>query len=115
MTSTNKWITVCQQSDLVNNSGVCALVNEQQIALFKVNLAGQEQLFAISNWDPIGEANVLYRGLLGSVGENVVVASPLYKQRYCLSSGSCLDADDVSVKVYPVRLEQQAVQLQVSW
>lgn len=114
MSQTSAWITVCQASDLVTNSGVCALVNEQQIALFKFKQAEQEQLFAISNWDPIGEANVLYRGLLGSVGEAIVVASPLYKQRYCLQTGSCLDAADVSVKVYPVRLEQQAVQLQIS-
>jgi nitrite reductase (NADH) small subunit len=42
------------------------------------------------------------------------VASPLYKQRYCLSSGTCLDSDEVKVKVYPVRLENQSVQLQIS-
>ncbi|KXI30681.1 nitrite reductase small subunit NirD [Paraglaciecola hydrolytica] len=114
MTNSTNWITVCQESDLVANSGVCALINEQQIALFKVKNAGQEQLFAISNWDPIGEANVLYRGLLCSVGDTVAVASPLYKQRFCLSSGTCLDSDDVTIKVYPIRLENQAVQLQVS-
>jgi nitrite reductase (NADH) small subunit len=114
MTNFTSWITVCQESDLVANSGVCALINEQQIAIFNVKKAGQEQLFAISNWDPIGEANVLYRGLLCSVGETIVVASPLYKQRYCLSSGTCLDSDEVKVKVYPVRLENQSVQLQIS-
>ena len=114
MTNSTAWITVCQQSDLVANSGVCALINEQQIAIFKVKDGEQEQLFAISNWDPIGEANVLYRGLLCSVGETIVVASPLYKQRYCLSSGTCLDSDEVKVQVYPVRLENQTVQLQVS-
>jgi nitrite reductase (NADH) small subunit len=114
MTNTTQWLTVCQESDLVANSGVCALVNEQQIALFKVKNAQQDQVFAISNWDPIGEANVLYRGLLCSVGETVAVASPLYKQRFCLSSGTCLDSTEAKVKVYPVRIEQHAVQLQIS-
>ena len=114
MTNSVSWITICQESDLVANSGVCALINEQQIALFKIKQADQEQVFAISNWDPIGEANVLYRGLLCSVGETIAVASPLYKQRYCLSSGTCLDSAEAKVQVYPVRIEQHAVQLQVS-
>lgn len=114
MTQVNNWTTVCQTSDLVDNSGVCALVNEQQIALFKVKQAEQEQVFAISNWDPIGKANVLYRGLIASVGETLAVASPLYKQRYCLTTGVCLDSDDVTVTIYPVKIEQDSVQLQLA-
>lgn len=116
MTTTNSanWIDVCQVSDLVDNSGVCALVNDQQIALFKINNAQQQQVFAISNWDPVGAANVLYRGLLTSVGDSINIASPLYKQRFCLSTGACLDVDGVSVSVYPVRIEQQVVQLHLA-
>lgn len=106
-------MTVCQTSDLVDNSGVCALINEQQVALFKLSVREQVQLFAISNWDPIGKANVLYRGLLTSVGETITVASPLYKQRYSLATGQCLDADEIAVRVYPIRIEQQLVQIQI--
>jgi nitrite reductase (NADH) small subunit len=113
MSTANNWITVCSEADLVTNSGVCALINDQQIALFKIKSANKEQLFAVSNWDPIGKANVLYRGLLGSVQDAKVIISPLYKQRYCLESGQCLDDDAIKLIVYPVRIEKKLVQLQL--
>ena len=113
MNTQANWITVCSDTDLVTNSGVCALLNEQQIALFKIKIGNDEQVFAVSNWDPIGKANVLYRGLLGSVQEAKVIISPLYKQRYCLESGQCLDDETVKLIVYTVRIEQNQVQLQV--
>jgi len=112
MSTINNWITVCSDTDLVANSGVCALLKEQQIALFKIKNATDEQIFAVSNWDPIGKANVLYRGLLGSVQEAKVIISPLYKQRYCLESGQCLDDNAIKLVVYPVRIQQNQVQLQ---
>lgn len=113
MSISNNWITVCSDADLVANSGVCALLNEQQIALFKVKTVAGEQVFAVSNWDPIGKANVLYRGLLGSVEDIKVIISPLYKQRYCLTSGQCLEDEALKLRVYPVRIEQDQVQLQL--
>ncbi len=112
MSTQHNWITVCRDTDLVANSGVCALFNDQQIALFKIKSANVEQIFAVSNWDPIGKANVLYRGLLGSVQDAKVIISPLYKQRHCLESGQCLDDDAIKLIVYPVRIEQNHVQLQ---
>ena len=113
MNTQDKWVTVCSITDLVTNSGVCALLNELQIALFKIKTAEGEQIFAVSNWDPIGKANVLYRGLLGSVAETNVIISPLYKQRYCLTSGHCLEDEAIKLVVYPVRIEQGQVQLQL--
>lgn len=112
MTDQN-WQTVCAANDLVDNSGVCALVENEQVAIFKIKSANDEKIFAVSNWDPAGKANVLYRGLLGSVGDSIIVAAPLYKQRYCLESGKCLDDESLSVTVYPVRLEDDKVQLQL--
>jgi nitrite reductase (NADH) small subunit len=114
MSTSNNWVTVCSDTDLVSNSGVCALLNEQQVALFQIKVGNDTQIFAVSNWDPIGKANVLYRGLLGSVENVKVVISPLYKQRYCLDSGQCLDDDAIKLLVYPVRIEQNQVQLQLA-
>jgi nitrite reductase (NADH) small subunit len=71
------------------------------------------QVFAGSNWDPVGKATVLYRGLMGSVNDTKVSISPLYKQRYCLESGQSLDDDAIKLIVYPVRIEQNQVQLQL--
>jgi len=59
-----QWHYVCETNDLVTNSGVCALVDSQQVAIFSLKINGETQVFAISNYDPIGKANVLYRGLL---------------------------------------------------
>ncbi len=107
--SEQKWKDICELTDLVDNSGVCALVNGEQVALFY--LPASQSVYAVSNWDPIGEANVLYRGLMGSVGDTPVVASPLYKQRFDLTSGLCLDDETISIKTWPVRLHDKAVQL----
>ncbi|MGJ8679284.1 nitrite reductase small subunit NirD [Paraglaciecola sp.] len=113
MTTQNDWISVCTDDDLVLNSGVCALVNDQQVAIFKIKSGGENKVFAVSNWDPFGKANVLYRGLLGSVDEAEVIIAPLYKQRYSLETGQCLDDESVKLTVYPVRVEQDKVLLQM--
>ena len=108
-----KWITVCSKSDLTINTGVCALVNgeagDEQVALFQSDQ--NEQVFAVSNYDPIGEANVLSRGLIGSVGDELVVASPLYKQHFNLKTGVCLEDPSYQLKTYASRIEEGQVQL----
>ncbi len=105
----HNWHYVCETSDLVNNSGVCALIDTQQVAIFSLVIKGETHLFAMSNYDPIGKANVLYRGLLGSIGGEPVVASPLYKEHYFLKTGLCKENSDVSVTTYPVKLEGERV------
>jgi nitrite reductase (NADH) small subunit len=107
------WIPLFSTSKLVKNAGVCAKYEEQQIAIFCVQQAQETQVYALHNWDPIGEANVLSRGILGSLGESLVVASPLYKQHFCLETGKCLEQDEVYVPVYQVRCNQGNVELLV--
>lgn len=119
MSANEKWMSVCKVDDLVDNSGVCALVNDTQVALFKLRVAGEDQVLAISNWDPFGEANVLYRGLVGSIKteeaiEKYFVASPLYKQRFCLMTGECVDDPSASVSVYPARVVGDHVELGIA-
>jgi len=101
---------VCSKHDLVENSGVCTLVNGEQIAVFYIP-SSEKKVFAISNWDPIGKANVLSRGMVGDLNGQVVVASPLYKQHFVLESGLCLEDDSASVKTYNVNLKGNNVLL----
>ncbi|BFT29142.1 nitrite reductase small subunit NirD [Alteromonas sp. D210916BOD_24] len=108
-TGTQHWQYVCDASDLVTNSGVCALVNEQQLAIFKIVVNGEERLYAISNYDPIGKANVLYRGLLGSICDAPVVASPLYKEHYFLETGLCKEHSDVAVTPYAIKQDGEQI------
>ena len=105
------WTDICAFEDLVENSGICALLNGQQVAVFLLELQGESQIYAVGNHDPIGEANVLSRGMVGSIGEQIVVASPLYKQHFDQTSGQCLEQPEVVIPVYGVKLQQGRVWL----
>lgn len=102
------WNAVCSLDDIAPNTGICALINERQVAVFHV--AGESsQLFAIDNYDPNAMASVLSRGLIGSLGMRIVVASPIYKHHFDLQSGECLEAPENSVSAYAVRVENRVV------
>lgn len=100
---------ICDKNDLIENSGVCALVNGEQVAIFYLPKT-EKKVYAISNWDPIGKANVLSRGIVGDLNGQVVVASPLYKQHFNLESGACLE-EETPVKTYPICLKNDKVVL----
>ena len=102
----NTWNAVCAFDEIVPDTGVCALLNGRQVAVFRV---GAEQLFAIDNYDPNSNAAVLSRGLVGSLGERIVVASPIYKHHFDLATGECLEAPAHSVSSFPVRVENGTV------
>ena len=96
-------LKICEQTDLVANSGVCAIVEGQQIALFYLPKE-IPTVYAIGNWDPTGKANVLSRGMVGDINQRLVVASPLYKQHFDLQTGNCIEDSTMSVPVYHVEL-----------
>ena len=102
------WQSVCTREDLVPGSGVCALVGGEQVALFYLP-AEEQQVYALANRDPIGDANVLSRGVIGDIDGRLVVASPLYKQHFDLLTGECLEQEEVKVGVYSVRLDGESV------
>lgn len=102
------WTTVCEASDLITDAGVCVWYAGEQVAIFKDSKSNA--VYAISNYDPIGKANVLSRGILGSINGRVVVASPLYKQHFCLESGECLE-QECQVPRFAVQIHGGAVQL----
>lgn len=100
------WTAVCRLHDIVRDSGVCALVNGRQIAVFRL---ADDTLYAIDNHDPFSRANVLSRGIVGDLNGEIVVASPVYKQHFSLISGRCLEHPEVALSVYRVRLDGDAV------
>jgi len=77
-------------------------------ALFRVG----DDIFAIDNYDPIGEANVLARGIVCDIRGELCVASPLYKQHFSLRSGQCLEDENVRVNTYDVRISSGAIEIQ---
>jgi len=105
----SEWQSVCTLNDILPGTGVCALLGSEQVAIFRDRK--HDELYAIANYDPIGEANVLSRGIIGSIGDELVVASPLYKQHFSLASGDCIEDAAYKVKTYPVRINDNNVQL----
>ena len=107
--STIHWVTVCGLADIQPNTGVCALLNGEQVAIFRI--ADVDQLYAVSNYDPFSKAYVLSRGILGDRQGILKVASPIYKQNFNLKTGECLDDESVKIATFPVRVVEGEVQL----
>ena len=104
-TQASAWTAVCAVEEIVPNTGVCALLQGQQVAVFRMNEGEESRVFAIGNYDPNSDAAVLSRGLVGNLGERLVVASPIYKHHFDLQTGECLEAPEHSVPTWPARIE----------
>ncbi|WP_432095250.1 nitrite reductase (NAD(P)H) small subunit [Streptomyces sp. bgisy100] len=122
-----RWLAVCDLAALTPGRGVAALLPDgRQVAVF---LDRGGAVYAIGNQDPFTGAYVLSRGLVGRTagdgeaaaeeggdsttegtdgpgavdGARAFVASPLLKQRFCLTTGRCLDDASVTVPAFAVR------------
>jgi len=102
------WTAVCRLEQVPVERGVCALVEGEQVALFRT---AEGDLFALSNADPYSGAMVLSRGIVGSRGDRPTVASPMYKQVFDLETGSDLDDPSVWVPTYPSRVRAGVVEV----
>lgn len=110
-TTAAPWRPACARRDLVANSGVVALVDGCQVALFYLPQAEGRTLYAIDNRDPKSGANVIGRGIVGHLGGELVVASPLYKQHFRLRDGACVEYPDQSLRAWPARFNGDAVEV----
>ena len=81
-------VAICASDKIQVGLGVAALVKGQQVAIFRLR---DGSLHGISNFDPFSQANVMSRGITGSLKGRVVVASPVYKQHFDLLTGVCLE------------------------
>lgn len=104
-----EWRRVCAISALPEQAGRSAWLDGRSLALFRLG----ERVYALDDLDPLAGVTVLSRGLVGDCGGEPVVASPLYKQRYALADGRCLDDPSLSVACWPVRLDGGEVWVQL--
>lgn len=102
---------ICTINDLTPQVGVPALVQGEQVAVFRLK---DGNIYAVSNYDPFSKANVIARGITGNLKGFDVVASPIYKQHFDLRTGQCLEDDSVSIKTYPVKLDGDDVLIALS-
>lgn len=105
------FVAVCSAERLTPDRGVAALVEGRAVAVFRLATG---ELAAVDNIDPISGANVLSRGIVGDAGGMPTVASPLYKQRFDLRTGNCLDADGVAIAVHDARIVGGVVEVRLS-
>ncbi len=127
----DSWEQICSLEELPLDAGVAALINQEpsainrepssanqkpseqcQIALFRQR--DSETVYAIGNFDPFSEANVLARGILCSIDGELNVASPVLKEHFSLTTGQCLEDETVSVPTYPTKISDGQVFVQVA-
>ncbi len=101
---------ICAANEILPHTGEGALIDGKQIAVFRT---GDQQLFALDNFDPFSKANVLSRGLIGDLQGQRVVASPIYKQHFNLETGVCLEDESVKVTAYTVEEKDGRILLTV--
>jgi nitrite reductase (NADH) small subunit len=76
-------------------------------------VGSEDEVFAISNYDPFSKAFVLSRGIVGDRNGIPKVASPIYKQNFNLLTGECLDDETVSIPTFTVKVVEDRVQVAV--
>ena len=103
------WTDICAVNDIIPGTGVCALLGQHQVAVFRPY--ADEQLFALDNIDPFYQSSVLSRGILADLHNEWYVASPLKKQHFRLKDGVCLENAEFSVPAYSVRVNNGRVEL----
>lgn len=105
----SEWVGVCTKGQLIPERGVAVLVRDQQVALFRVAGSDPEGksvdfVYAVGHRDPFAEANVIARGIVGSVGrdgeQRDTVASPMYKHVFDLATGECYTDPSKRLPVY---------------
>ena len=103
-----RWESVCSTDRLTPNRGVAALVGGEEVAIF---LLADGELLAIDNLDPFSGASVLSRGIVGDVGGVPTVASPVYKQRFDLRTGRCIEDETVTLRTWSVRVGVDSIEV----
>ena len=107
-----RWHDVCGTAEIDPDRGVCALVEGAQVAIFRLSVS--DALHAVSNHDPFSGASVLSRGIVGTSADAPTVASPVYKHRFDLRTGTSLDDPAVVIRVYDVRVVGDRVEVGIS-
>jgi nitrite reductase (NADH) large subunit len=106
-----RWVSVGRIQDFPKNGGAAVKVGKVQIAVF--NFASRGQWYACQNMCPHKNAFVLSRGIIGTAGQEPKVACPLHKRPFSLATGRSLSGEDFSVKVFPVKVVDDEVYIEL--
>jgi nitrite reductase (NADH) small subunit len=98
-----KWFKAAPAHAFPENGGACVKYKDEQIAVF--NFKRRNEWFACQNLCPHKMQMILSRGIIGSTEGEPKVACPFHKRTFSLKTGECLNADECSIKTYPVKEE----------
>ena len=102
-----KWFQVGTVDDFPKDGGATIKYGKVQIAVFNFTTRGE--WYATQQMCPHKKAFVLSRGILGDSKGAPKVACPLHKKNFSLETGECTSGDDYSVRVFPVKIEDGKV------
>jgi NAD(P)H-dependent nitrite reductase large subunit/NAD(P)H-dependent nitrite reductase small subunit len=108
---TEKWVNVGNVRDFPKDGGATIKYGQTQIAVFR--FSSRSEWYATQNMCPHKQAFVLSRGILGDQSGTPKVACPLHKKTYSLENGSCLSGEDYSIRVFPVKVMNEEVYLEL--
>ena len=97
------WFKAARVEHFPSNGGVCVKYGDQQIAVF--NFSRRNEWYACQNMCPHKMQMALSRGMIGSQEGEPKVACPFHKKTFSLRNGECLNAEEQSITVYPVKIE----------
>jgi nitrite reductase (NADH) large subunit len=108
----SRWVQVGRVSDFPEEAGRAVKCGRGQIAVFRFTSRGE--WYACQNLCPHKREMVLSRGIIGDQQGTPKVACPLHKKTFSLESGACLSGEDYRLQVFPVKVEADAVYLELS-
>jgi len=97
------WYKAAPVTAFPENGGACVKYKDMQIAVF--NFSRRQEWYACQNLCPHKMQMALARGMVGSTQGTPKVACPFHKKTFSLKTGECLNADECSIAVFPVRIE----------
>ena len=106
-----RWIQVGKIWDFPKDGGATIKYGKTQIAVF--NFTSRGEWYATQNMCPHKREFVLSRGMIGDAGGKPKVACPVHKKTYSLETGKGMSDKDLSIQVFPVKLEGDDVYLQL--
>ena len=99
-----KFVTVAQRDDIRAGSAKRIMVEKKELALFRI----EDEFYAIENECPHYGAELCH----GMMREKVV-ACPWHWWQFDITDGRCLTVPGMDVKSYPVRIENDEVQIEI--
>ena len=101
------WFNAGPASIFPENAGACVKYGDKQIAVF--NFSRRKEWYACQNQCPHKQQMILSRGMIGSLGDEPKVACPFHKRTFSLRNGTCLNAAEETISVFPVKVENDSV------